>query len=523
MSCAADFGALTVADLAVVEGFVSATDLSSIDWDATRQVIAQQGLLFPEVDQIISAWESGDFTLWFQGLGEMRAIVNSYPGDMQLSDVFCGQFFSPLGDAVFAPPPEVAWDPVPSGQGFVSPTYDYDVMSNWSIPSLQDTGIDPAWISGEGRQLLFDHIAATGWSAVGEVVDDLGVRLGIPDLVDTVNNAIEVRDMLTNFHGNLLTLLDDGINDRVSIDEYDSRFNDVLGHFFEDAGEFLSDQAAGALSSLPIKIETGNSFTVSFLEAGSPITGGAKNDAIVGSVLPDSIHLGAGDDVGMGRGGDDLLAAGAGNDWLFGNRGADTLVGANGSDELRGGTGADVLLGNLGADTLRGGMGPDELRGGAFTDQLYGGADDDVLIGAAGADLLRGALGSDQILGGTEDDTLFGGQGGDLLRGGLGVDVLTGGPGADRFSFNASGGFNADTLTDFDASQGDRIELESIAFAALAGVVSPGSAIGASPHVQYDATTGELLYSEDGSGGDLQLIATLQGAPAFSAADAILV
>lgn len=61
------------------------------------------------------------------------------------------------------------------------------------------------------------------------------------------------------------------------------------------------------------------------------------------------------------------------------------------------------------------------------------------------------------LAGNIGNDTLNGGAGNDTLLGGLGNDVLTGGSGADLFAFLSGDG--QDTITDFDASQGDRIGL----------------------------------------------------------------
>ncbi|MGG6242056.1 DUF5050 domain-containing protein [Nodosilinea sp. AN01ver1] len=75
-------------------------------------------------------------------------------------------------------------------------------------------------------------------------------------------------------------------------------------------------------------------------------------------------------------------------------------------------------------------------------------------------DVINGQSGNDDILGLSGDDLLRGGAGDDSLDGGLGSDVKTGGPGSDTFRFGAdliaSGGGDADVITDFEAS--DRID-----------------------------------------------------------------
>ena len=56
------------------------------------------------------------------------------------------------------------------------------------------------------------------------------------------------------------------------------------------------------------------------------------------------------------------------------------------------------------------------------------------------------------------NDRLFGGAGRDSLSGGVGNDILSGGSGSDIFIFGRNGG--RDTIRDFDATAGDKIDLE---------------------------------------------------------------
>jgi Ca2+-binding RTX toxin-like protein len=69
--------------------------------------------------------------------------------------------------------------------------------------------------------------------------------------------------------------------------------------------------------------------------------------------------------------------------------------------------------------------------------------------------------------GGAGNDVLVGGRRNDLLTGGDGDDVLTGGLGAERFCFDSADG--SDTIIDFSAAQGDKIELSSGGSYTLAG------------------------------------------------------
>jgi surface adhesion protein len=69
-----------------------------------------------------------------------------------------------------------------------------------------------------------------------------------------------------------------------------------------------------------------------------------------------------------------------------------------------------------------------------------------------GNDLLDGGKGNDILLGGTGNDTLIGGQGN---------DILIGGSGADTFVWKA-GDTGNDVIKDFNANEGDRIDLRDL-------------------------------------------------------------
>jgi hypothetical protein len=133
----------------------------------------------------------------------------------------------------------------------------------------------------------------------------------------------------------------------------------------------------------------------------------------------------------------------------------------------------------------------------------------DLLVGHALRELAAGA------------DRLIGGGGNDRLIGGLGNDTLSGGLGADIFRFDAalSSTTNRNTITDFNAAQGDRIQLENAVFTALTrtGTLaatafrSGTSFTAAAQRILYNPATGNLSYDSNGSaaGGINALIATL--------------
>jgi hypothetical protein len=89
------------------------------------------------------------------------------------------------------------------------------------------------------------------------------------------------------------------------------------------------------------------------------------------------------------------------------------------------------------------------------------------LRGTGQAEVLTGRGGDDALSGMGGADTLRGGGGSDTLNGGMGGDQLWGGSGADQFVFQTVGESRVqvagrDTIADFNAAEGDRLDLSSI-------------------------------------------------------------
>lgn len=183
--------------------------------------------------------------------------------------------------------------------------------------------------------------------------------------------------------------------------------------------------------------------------------------ALTGLILggADSLTGGGGDDYIWGLAGDDSIQGGAGADTLGGDDGRDWVRGGAGDDFVHGGAEFDDLHGNEGADTVSGREGDDWVVGGKDADQLFGDSGDDLVYGNLGADTCDGGSGADIVRGGQGDDSLSGGEGADFLAGDLGSDTVSGGAGGDVFSFHAAAGL--DRVTDFNAAEGDRVQLEA--------------------------------------------------------------
>lgn len=217
----------------------------------------------------------------------------------------------------------------------------------------------------------------------------------------------------------------------------------------------------------------------------SSLTGGARDDILMGLTGSDALKGGGGSDTIDGGDGDDIaifsgnladykieydfengfvtvtdLVGGDGADLLTniekmqfadqlayvevggavfnGTAGRDVLRGTDGGDKLFAKGGDDVLVGNWGIDTIEGGAGDDVLLGGRRGDEK----DDflDVLLGGAGKDQIRD-LGDSWIDGGDGDDSIYvsngshsvsGGEGNDRIGGSDFVGTVAGGSGNDR-------------------------------------------------------------------------------------------
>ncbi len=113
-------------------------------------------------------------------------------------------------------------------------------------------------------------------------------------------------------------------------------------------------------------------------------------------------------------------------------------------------TGSNNFTGKglAGNDSLVGSLGDDLLRGGAGNDTLYGGNGNDLLVGGKGSDILVGGDGDDILNGSGYKRDL------DILSGGSGADTFI--LGSDKLYYRGSG---YATITDFDSSQDDKIQL----------------------------------------------------------------
>lgn len=266
-----------------------------------------------------------------------------------------------------------------------------------------------------------------------------------------------------------------------------------------------------------------NSFLAKYSTAFVYLAGTNGIDVINGTSKSEILLGGAGDDTLNGADGVDTLSGGSGNDKLYGGSGADTLIGGTGNDYLDGGYQGDTYIFSKGhgqdivSDYSGGQTGEDILK---FTDvhladvkftkdiddlllwgysegdsvriknffsssyyeiEQFAFADQTVTMqdfknngmtfhGTSGDDTINVWTGKSYALGGAGNDTLNGNSGIDYLDGGAGNDKLYGGLGTDTaifkllqgFESDGTGGNGFDTWTDFNTSQGDKIDISDL-------------------------------------------------------------
>ncbi|KQO49165.1 MULTISPECIES: M10 family metallopeptidase [unclassified Methylobacterium] len=195
-------------------------------------------------------------------------------------------------------------------------------------------------------------------------------------------------------------------------------------------------------------------------------TGGSGHDRIVGNTADNRLDGGLSSDKMFGLTGNDTYLVDNGRDVVveWAGQGTDYVrssvsyaLGENVEHLILIGNAATKATGNDVANALRGNAGDNALNGGSGRDRLYGNDGADTLLGGLGNDRLEGGAGNDRLYGGWGNDVLIGDRGDNVLIGGRGDDQFFLGAGANRSVFDIHSGH--DTLFDFSASSGDRIDL----------------------------------------------------------------
>jgi len=183
----------------------------------------------------------------------------------------------------------------------------------------------------------------------------------------------------------------------------------------------------------------------------------------------------------IGTDGDNTIQTGDGNDVISGGAGNDLINPGRGDDTIDAGDGDDIIVASFGADFEDGGNGNDTLLvPGVNVDYSVTYNLTEGTLGATGGDLSTGfasienikvgyhwitneylsSPGHYTVIGTVEENRIETSEGNDVLEGRGGSDILTGNGGADTFVFK-EGEQGTDTITDFDFSEGDKLDLSS--------------------------------------------------------------
>lgn len=267
------------------------------------------------------------------------------------------------------------------------------------------------------------------------------------------------------------------------------------------------------------------------------LTGGDGNDQFTGGVGKTKMEGGDGNDIYYVNSDRDIVIekAGGGSDTVY------TTVDyklADHVEQLRlsatdlkvhGNDLDNRIVGSEGRDTIYGEAGDDSIMGMAGDDLIDGGDGDDSLSGGEGNDVLIGGRGNDKLFGDVGNDRLSGGDGDDWLEGGAGADILTGGAGKDTFYFRQADLGWRDTITDFNAAEGDKISLSAIDANTATGKDDPFRFIGngafskVAGELRYSAVKGGILVEGDVNGdGVADLSIMLQGVTSVTMKDFML-
>ncbi|ESQ93514.1 hypothetical protein ABAC460_00160 [Asticcacaulis sp. AC460] len=331
---------------------------------------------------------------------------------------------------------------------------------------------------GMGRDVV---ISTVSFSLVGRVVEQLYL-IGSDNLNATGNtlaNTIDGND------GN--NVIDGGAN-------YDKMYGGLgddtyyVDHVEDKVYEFLNAGTDVIYTSVEYDL-TGRHVEVVYQT-------GSDNIAIYGNSLANELHGNSGDNLLDGRAGNDSMAGGLGDDTYAVNAAGDVVTEADGEgtdtveasrsytlgdfvEHLSLGGVSDINgTGNSLNNILIGNDGHNVLTGGLGDDSYYVQAGNDVVVEAAGEGndevhasvsfslwgthveglILTGTANIDAT-GNNQINSLFGNDGDNVINGGGAGDLLWGGIGADTFDFDA--GCRSDNIYDFDATEGDKIDISA--------------------------------------------------------------
>jgi Ca2+-binding RTX toxin-like protein len=398
----------------------------------------------------------------------------------------------------------------------------YDILAGgrgndtYIVDSTYDSIIENA---NEGT----DTVKASANWTLGANLENLTL-IGAANLSGTGN---ELDNVITGNSGNN-SLYGGGGNDKLNgMAGDDNLWVDVQGD--SNSGKLLLDGGVGN-DNLWVTVQGDNnvgSFSMNGGDGDDNLWATVQGDNNFGSATI-SLDGGKGNDniwftvQGDNNSGTIVLSGGGGDDSLYvtvqgdNNRGNFTLNGSSGNDILGVSIQGDN---NTGKTILNGGAGNDTYYVDSAASTITDASGTDTVISSAswtlGSNLENLTLsGTDALtgIGNSLKNTIIGNAGNNVLDGMGGTDILTGGAGADTFRFSTKpkfGASTADHITDFNASEGDLLQISKSAFGmasnATASLTTVGSAseltaaLGSTSTFVYDSSNGNLYWNQNGN------------------------
>jgi Ca2+-binding RTX toxin-like protein len=435
-----------------------------------------------------------------------------------------------------------------SGPGYDPPVFQTDGTDRADVlhgKDLAEFGAHDEIYGHGGNDMIFGHAGGDwitgGWGADfidgGEGEHDISLYLDSPEGVEvdlrtgrgtwgTANGdtLVNIEDLAGSSYNDVL--IGNGADNNLHGLDGDDRLmggvgvDKLTGGAGIDTADY-SDSGVGVSVNLVAGRGFGGTAEGDTLDGIEDLLGSPFNDSLIGNDAANYFHAGGGDDLLKGGGGADWLEGVGGNDTLKGGGGADTLLGGVGIDTASyDGSGAGVFVSLRDNVAASGDAEGDRLYG---IENLSGSINADNLWGDDWANVLNGMVGDDTLKGFGGADTLLGNDGNDWLDGGTGADAMSGGFGGDRFVWNAitDTGFTAataDLITDFNAAQGDRIDVSNVDANIYASgnqaftFIGTAAFSGAPGEIRYVQAGGEtLIQMQTGMDPDVEGVIRLAG------------
>lgn len=356
----------TVGEISGYVSLLSSFDFASVDWNEVIGYLQDAGLYTSEVADVISQFASGNFDSLFRGLELVQTIVDQYPPDM-LFEAAVNDYFSSSTDTRFEQflpdmpsPTDTHWgeDWNNIKDQLTSAKIEFDkTLDRWNLSDL----VPGEWTTDGIKQFLVAKTYSAFFDKADGFLENLALNRGVLGQYEAAKESFRIKEALTNFHTNLFSIIDDGVNERSSPEDMFQRLDDVtskglldvtgisngLKNVLSTIGSGILDKLVGNKNTfgygVALATDSG-SFNVTIAPIKSVFAGMAGRDALVGGSAADTIDVKAGNDIAYGAGGNDTLLGNTGNDILGGGAGNDKLIGGAGADKLFGGAGKDIFV-----------------------------------------------------------------------------------------------------------------------------------------------------------------------------------